>query len=599
VSRHFLVATLLAAMVMPWVYMPLASAAEERLSVVSNDEVVGTLVATSDGDRTRIAYQVRNNGRGPTIQETLQLRQGIPVAWNVDGTTAFGGPATENMRWQSGRLTWQSQADRGSVTAKQPLLYVSNNGSPWALGVYARALLAVTPHALSVAPSGRMQLDSLGERQIGDQVVHAYALTGINLTPDLLLLDGQLRLFATLDEGASLAVRTGYEKHYRDLLAWSHDIQFAQLEKRQTQLAHRFTQPVRFRNVRIFDPRKGAIGAPVSVVVFRGRIASVDEESAANTSNAGEVIVDGEGGTLIPGLHDMHSHSTPWTGLFYLAAGVTSVRDNGNNNDELLDLSERIDGGSLPGPRIWRAGLLEGRSPYSARIGRIADNLPDALASVRWYADRGYRMIKIYNSLNPDWVQPVAAEAHRLGLRVNGHVPAFSSPDRVILDGYDEITHINQLNLGWVLKAGEDTRTPLRLTALGERGHQIDLQSQPVHTTLELMKTRRIAFDPTLVILERLMMSRSGQAMRPTSSTCPSAISATASAHSSISRRRRKAACTNSPLHDWWTRCANSTPRASPFYRAPTTPRASRCTGNWNSMCRPAFLRRRHCAWRR
>ena len=37
--------------------------------------------------------------------------------------------------------------------------------------------------------------------------------------------------------------------------------------------------------------------------------------------------------------------------------------------------------------------------------------------------------------MNPEWVAPIAAEAHRLGMGVTGHVPAFSSPNRVIKDG--------------------------------------------------------------------------------------------------------------------------------------------------------------------
>jgi hypothetical protein len=41
--------------------------------------------------------------------------------------------------------------------------------------------------------------------------------------------------------------------------------------------------------------------------------------------------------------------------------------------------------------------------------------------------------------MNPDWVAPIAAEAHRLGLKVTGHVPAFDTPDRVIADGYDPL----------------------------------------------------------------------------------------------------------------------------------------------------------------
>jgi hypothetical protein len=132
------------------------------------------------------------------------------------------------------------------------------------------------------------------------------------------------------------------------------------------------------------------------------------------------------------------------------------------------------------------------------------------LKAVRWYADRGYWQIKIYNSFNPDWVAPVAAEAKRQGLGVTGHVPAFSSPDRVIGDGYQDIAHINQLMLGWILDPKEDTRTPLRLTGMA-RGKDLDLNSERVQSTVRTMKARGIALDTTAMILERLMLSRSGQ----------------------------------------------------------------------------------------
>jgi hypothetical protein len=207
----------------------------------------------------------------------------------------------------------------------------------------------------------------------------------------------------------------------------------------------------------------------------------------------------------------MHSHLSGWSALLYLAAGVTTVRDLGNDNERLLELVGHIDAGRLAGPRTVRAGLIEGRSPHSARIGVIVESQEQALAQVRWYADHGYRHIKIYNSMNPDWVAAMAAEAHRLGLRVSGHVPAFMSPDRAIEDGYDEINHVNQLVLGWILGPEEDTRTPLRLTAIGERTHALDLDSGPVRHSLELMRRRGIALDPTAVILERLMLSRAGK----------------------------------------------------------------------------------------
>ena len=68
--------------------------------------------------------------------------------------------------------------------------------------------------------------------------------------------------------------------------------------------------------------------------------------------------------------------------------------------------------------------------------------------------------------MNPAWVPAMVKEAHVLGMRVAGHVPAFATADQMIGAGYDEMTHINQFVLGWVIGPQEDTRTLFRLTAL-------------------------------------------------------------------------------------------------------------------------------------
>ncbi|MDZ4319956.1 MAG: amidohydrolase family protein, partial [Phenylobacterium sp.] len=188
----------------------------------------------------------------------------------------------------------------------------------------------------------------------------------------------------------------------------------------------------------------------------------------------------------------------------------TATRDQGNDNDRLMGMVEGLESGELAGPRIVRNGFLEGRSPYSARHGFIPETLEEGLENVRWYAERGYWQIKIYNSMNPDWVGPLAAEARRLGMGVTGHVPAFSNPDRVLMDGYDDIAHINQLMLGWILDPEEDTRTPLRLTGMA-RASDLDLTSERVLSTVRYMSENGKALDTTAMILERLMLSRSGQ----------------------------------------------------------------------------------------
>ena len=84
----------------------------------------------------------------------------------------------------------------------------------------------------------------------------------------------------------------------------------------------------------------------------------------------------------------------------------------------------------------------------------MVDSQEKAIDAVRWYGARGYWQIKIYNSMNPAWVPAMVEEAHLLGMRVAGHVPAFSTADDMIEAGYDEMTHINQFMLGWVIEAG-------------------------------------------------------------------------------------------------------------------------------------------------
>jgi imidazolonepropionase-like amidohydrolase len=79
----------------------------------------------------------------------------------------------------------------------------------------------------------------------------------------------------------------------------------------------------------------------------------------------------------------------------------------------------------------------------------------------------------------------------------------------VIAAGYDELTHINQFMLGWVLEPGEDTRTLLRLTAM-RRFPTVDLASPVPRRTIDAMAQRKLAIDPTLAIHEELTLNRNG-----------------------------------------------------------------------------------------
>ena len=489
-----------------------AAAEVQRFVVIANGEKVGHLTADVQGKSASVDYAVSNNGRGPKAKETIAFdASGVPVSWAIDGSSLFGSPVQERFSWAGGRASWTSQADKGEIAAARPILYAANDASPWMLGVYVKALLKAPNHTLPLAPAGEMRLKEVRKITLGEGKtavpVTVYELSGIDLSPSYVLIDAKGELFGTLDGGL---IREGAEGNVPALQKISREIDLQEAMEAQAKLAHRFETPVRIRNVRVFDPKTMTVGGLSTVVVFKDRITSVEPQESAQAVPAGETVIDGLGGTLVPGLHDMHSHTTLSSNLFNLAAGVTATRDQGNYNEELLGWLDGLETGKLAGPRIVRNGFLEGRSPYSARHGFIADSLEGALKDVRWYADHGYWQIKIYNSMNPDWVAPIAAEAHRLGMGVTGHVPAFSSPDRVIKDGYNDIAHINQLMLGWIIDPKEDTRTPLRLTAMARAG-EIDLSSPKVQATLALMQEKKVALDTTAMILERLMLSRSGQ----------------------------------------------------------------------------------------
>jgi hypothetical protein len=264
------------------------------------------------------------------------------------------------------------------------------------------------------------------------------------------------------------------------------------------------------RDVRVFDPETRAVSGLCTIVVRDGTIVEVADVASAAADVAPTTVVNGAGRIALPGLHDMHAHLTATTSLLYIAAGVTSVRDMGNDNHKLGELTAAISSGQLVGPSVVAAGFLEGRSPFSARYGRVVGSLDEALEAVAWYDDHGYPAIKIYNSFSPDWVRATAEEAHRRGMRVMGHVPAFMNADQAIADGYDEVTHLNQLALGWVLEPHEDTRTPLRMTALG-RMARLDTNSERVQDTMRTMVQKGIGLDTTVGLLEALLCSRARQ----------------------------------------------------------------------------------------
>ncbi len=481
-----------------------------NFTVMTGGVDIGDMDVTPTETGFNVQFAYLNNGRGPNLSETITLDEdGLPVGWSIEGNTTFGNKVAERFVLDGDAAGWTDSTGRADLVLDQPAFYVPQTASSYMLALAARVLMQDADRRLAALPGGELRLEEIETLAVGPAEtrvnVTSYALSGTSLNPSYFLMQ-ETRFFGFISPRFTI-LRAGYELEDERLRRLAADYGAQRYEGIQSRTAHDFDEAVRIRNVRVFDTASAALGAPVSVVFQNGHIQSIDPLSVA--TGAQEVEIDGAGGSLVPGLFEMHGHLGESAALLNVAAGVTTIRDMGNNNEVLDDLIGKFESGRLAGPRVIRSGFIEGKSPFSSNNGNLVSSEEEAVAAVLDYANGDFHQIKIYNSMRGEWVPAMVEAARANGLKVAGHVPAFSNADAMIAAGYDELTHINQLMLGWVLGPEEDTRTLLRLTAL-RRLPGLDLDSDAVQSTLAAMVAGGVAIDPTLAIHERLMLSRNG-----------------------------------------------------------------------------------------
>jgi hypothetical protein len=216
----------------------------------------------------------------------------------------------------------------------------------------------------------------------------------------------------------------------------------------------------------------------------------------------GATILDAKGKFAIPGLWDMHAHyeQVEW-GPIYLAAGVTSVRDVGNEFDFIRTLHEQLDRKDNPaiGPHLEFAGIIDGSGPIS--IGAItADTPEEALARVERYKAAGARQIKIYSSVKPEIVKAICADAHARGMTVTGHIPEGMTAIEGVNDGMDQINHI-QYEMPYFMHPvlGADGK-PDR-----SKAPVLELDGPRAKELIQVLKEHHTILDPTVALFESFM----------------------------------------------------------------------------------------------
>lgn len=493
-------------------------AATQSYLTILNGVVIGSMEVETEVDKSTkqnsisVDYSYSNNGRGASYKETIQLdSNGFPINWTVDGHSVFGNRIKESYTLIEDTANWTDATGTGTAKVNEPTLYIPQYGGDYQSFVLANVLLLDDDQQLPLLPAGEIKLEPMEVVEINkDEQVYSlssFALSGANLNPSYFILDQQRHLFAYITP-SFITIRKGFETHEAEFRALAEKYSAQRYEQIQSEVAHRYQTPVRIRNVKLFDPHSLSLTEAVSVVIKGDTISAIDPLMVATGDN--ETEIDGNGGTLVAGLYDMHGHMGDQQALLNVLAGVTSVRDMGNANDVLDNLIQKIDKGILAGPRITRYGFIEGKSSFSANGGILVESQQQAIEAVRTYSKKGFPAVKLYNSMKGEWAPAIAKEAHKLNMSVAGHVPAFSNANAMIDAGYDELTHINQVMLGWVLKPDEDTRTLFRITGMS-RFTALDLASDSVQKTINKMVKNNVAIDPTMAIHEYGLTARNGE----------------------------------------------------------------------------------------
>lgn len=505
-------------------------ATAQRYVLVSTAGEHGRSARWQDSDG-RSWFRESMNLRGQVFEQDAVVANapsGLTQSIVVRGFTPSGN-AAESFTVADGMARWQSPVDRGETAAEQRRAY-ANFGGPFLLSAdFAERVLAEPGHRMPLYPSGEARMEQIATATIGEgasaREIQLWTIGGLGLSPFPVWMDGGtfyafVSWVSIMPEGA-----TGDMTRLQQ-------IQDEALARRNPMFVERFGQlpgvPVAFEHVRLYDSEE-AVFRDDMTVVSDGRLISAVGPSATTAVPANARRIDGRGKTLVPGLWDAHMHfGDDASGPMLLSLGVTSARDPGADVEPARARLNRIATGELLAPTLFTSVLIDGAGPLAAQGGVTVNSAEETVAAVQRAHEGGFRAIKFYTSMRPDWLRAGIVEAHRLGMHVHGHVPATMRALDAIDAGYDEITHINML----AMQAMPDEVVNVsngfaRFSGPGRYARSIDLDAPPMTTLIARMVNDRIVSDPTLVVFEGMLAGEAGvvsPAYAPFSGTMPPSV---------------------------------------------------------------------------
>src|SRR3990170_6627946 len=112
--------------------------------------------------------------------------------------------------------------------------------------------------------------------------------------------------------------------------------------------------PIVIRGARLIDGNGGQPIDDATIIIEGTRFSRVVAGKADFPKEAR--VIEASGKTVLPGLIDNHVHYRDLLGEFFVAHGVTSVRDLGNPLDWILAQRDAVSHGKIAGPRIFCTG---------------------------------------------------------------------------------------------------------------------------------------------------------------------------------------------------------------------------------------------------
>ena len=479
----------------------------DKIFIQGNPAGTQTVERQADG-AVRAEYSYNDRGRGDHIMATWKLDgAGVLMEYDGHGNDYMKAPIEERFEIKNGRASWKNRSEQGDQAISGDAFYLPMNPPPEFFAVLARALLKAPNHKLPLLPAGQATIERATTVTIGNSELTEYRVTGLGFSPQPIWLDHN-GTAASVSSWFSV-VPDGTDGSIPQLRDAQQKTDAARWERLARTLAHIPRGDLIIRNARLFDPRDLRVTPATSVLITGERIVRVGPDADLKPSANAEII-DAHDQFLMPGLWDNHQHFGDNDGALDLANGVTSARDMANDTDAFLQRVARFDDGTELGPRVLKAGIIDGTGEFAGPTKMRVDTAEQAIQDVDWYADHGYVQIKIYSSVKPELVPIIADRAHARGLRVSGHVPAFMSARQFVEGGADEIQHLNFIVLNFLFPEVKETRNRDRFIKVAEHAGELTPDKPEVRDFINFLKDHHTVLDPTMNVFEALFCGDPG-----------------------------------------------------------------------------------------